>query len=777
MLVRWIGVVLWVSVWLIACQEGDPCRGRCSGAERCVSGECRLVCPAEQFRCGGACVEPRRDPLHCGGCGVVCAGGQVCEEGQCRLPCAQITPTRCEGACVDPKADARHCGACGSSCRADQRCVNGACACLEGLVACGPACVDLQSTREHCGSCGRVCGAGEVCVSGACFVGDCPAATPTSCFGGCVDLQKNTEHCGSCGRRCPSQQLCEGARCLCPTGQEVCGVDGCVDLRQDQRHCGGCGNACASGQVCAGGTCVASCPAATPTNCFGGCVDLQASALHCGACGQRCAPSLRCKEGKCCAAEQSPCGGVCVDLRSDPSHCGACGNACAGGGVCELGRCCSAGCSYLRIIADASAQRVVVDGKGKVYLAGLFSIPSVKLKDQVELQSNNYRAIFLAAFDEDGQALWAKAFYAEGPNQNTVDALSLSPQGDLYVAGSFTRTLLVEKEKLSAPVARDVFVARFKTTGELVWARSFGGDGEERCAAMVVDATGHATIAGDTLSDKFNGQALTLAGDTDLYVARLSAEGALVWVKSAGGTGADTLADLALDTKGDVYFAGSLGSSTKPISFGFSSLRPKETSAVLGKIDTQGRFVWAKGFEGSGPILGRSVAWHQGTQGVRVYLSGQVAGSAIFDTLRFTAKGGYDGFLLQTDDAGKALWLRTFGGSGPQTDAVQQMQVAQNGEVVVLGVFDSDTLEAEQITLRNLGLFDPYLVRYDATGALISALRFGGSGADYAFGLALSTQGDAHVVGFFASPVFRFLEKPYPKPSGNNAAFLLRVKR
>lgn len=410
-------------------------------------------------------------------------------------------------------------------------------------------------------------------------------------------------------------------------------------------------------------------------------------------------------------------------------------------------------------------------------MVGLFSIPSVKLRDNVELQSNNYRAMFLAAFDKDGQALWAKAFYAEGPNQNTVDTLVLSPQGDLYVAGSFTRTLLVDKEKLSAPAARDVFVARFKTTGDLVWARSMGGEGEERCAAMVVDATGNVTIAGDTLSEQFGGQALTLAGDADLYVARLSADGTLVWVKSAGGTGTDNIADLALDAKGDLYFAGSLGASAKPISFGFSSLRPKETSALLGKMDTQGRFVWVKAFEGSGPILGRSVAWHEGSQGPKVYLGGQIAGSASFDTFRATAKGGYDGFLLQTDDAGKVLWLHSFGGSGPKTDAVQQIQVARNGEIVVLGVFDSDTFEAEQQSLRNHGLFDPYLVRYDPTGALISALHFGGSGADYAFGLSLSTQGDAYVVGFFASPIFRFLEKPYPKPSGNNAAFLLRLKR
>jgi len=52
-----------------------------------------VSCEAPRLRCGGRCVDPANDPLHCGACDRVCAsvdGGMArCEQGVCVRACAE----------------------------------------------------------------------------------------------------------------------------------------------------------------------------------------------------------------------------------------------------------------------------------------------------------------------------------------------------------------------------------------------------------------------------------------------------------------------------------------------------------------------------------------------------------------------------------------------------------------------------------------------------------------------------------------------------------------
>ncbi len=53
-------------------------------------------CPFGTIRCGENCIDPARDPLNCGECGVTCAEEEVCSAGRCfaEAPvCGQVTVT------------------------------------------------------------------------------------------------------------------------------------------------------------------------------------------------------------------------------------------------------------------------------------------------------------------------------------------------------------------------------------------------------------------------------------------------------------------------------------------------------------------------------------------------------------------------------------------------------------------------------------------------------------------------------------------------------------
>lgn len=100
---------------------------------------------------------------------------------------------RCGGACVDLRSSPEHCGRCGAPCCAGNACVSGSCApgCSAGLTACpmstsscmGGVCIDVRVDRAHCGSCDRACAAGQACVSGV-----CTADTPFMPFDPCLTV-------------------------------------------------------------------------------------------------------------------------------------------------------------------------------------------------------------------------------------------------------------------------------------------------------------------------------------------------------------------------------------------------------------------------------------------------------------------------------------------------------------------------------------------------------------------------------------------------------------
>ncbi|HET8723181.1 MAG TPA: hypothetical protein VFM53_03180 [Anaeromyxobacteraceae bacterium] len=244
------------------------------------------TCPAGQIACGGQCVDPASDPLHCGGCNTACFAGAPCTNGVCACP-AGTSP--CGVQCVDLQTDASNCGACGHACGLGT-CDAGSCACNPPPVAlCTPpaagTCVDTSSNASNCGRCGNVCLAGEVCASSTCACDPPRQICAEGATSVCADLQTNPKHCGSCTTACAAGETCAAGTCqrTCAVGYTLCG-DTCVNLQTDPAHCGSCTNACLLGQSCSAGTCQSA--TCTTLTCTGTCCEAPAAGNACctGAC-------------------------------------------------------------------------------------------------------------------------------------------------------------------------------------------------------------------------------------------------------------------------------------------------------------------------------------------------------------------------------------------------------------------------------------------------------------------------------------------------------------
>jgi hypothetical protein len=182
-------------------------------------------CPSGLLSCGGACVDVRVDPAHCGACDKACTAGAICQEAQCKEICVEGA-TKCGDVCAELETDPKHCGQCGIKCPPSFVCSAGACStnCGEGLTNCGGACIDVTKSPTHCGGCNQPCKDGEVCSASQCSPVCVGGAT--KCGRACVDTDNDPAHCGGCNIACGKDQACVDKACtglVCVAGSvELC---------------------------------------------------------------------------------------------------------------------------------------------------------------------------------------------------------------------------------------------------------------------------------------------------------------------------------------------------------------------------------------------------------------------------------------------------------------------------------------------------------------------------------------------------------------------------
>ncbi|WP_437756174.1 serine/threonine-protein kinase [Sorangium sp. So ce1389] len=243
---------------------------------------------------------------------------------------------------------------------------------------------------------------------------------------------------------------------------------------------------------------------------------------------------------------------------------------------------------------DGSEQgggRVAVDEAGDVVVAGQFS-GSVDLGDGALRSAGRYD-IFLAKLDADGNTRWSRRL-GDAAEQLPY-GLGIDAQGNIFLIGAFDGTIDLDGERLTSAGSMDVFVARFDADGRPRWGRRFGSPEHNGSFNAIVDATGNVTIAGSFRGTMaIEGRRLTSAGGNDIFVARMDADGHLLWIRRMGGPG-DDLGTLAASVDGEPIVLGRLDDSID----WRTGVRRR---LVAARFDAAGEPTWIQGVGGEGGI-------------------------------------------------------------------------------------------------------------------------------------------------------------------------------
>jgi hypothetical protein len=316
----------------------------------------------------------------------------------------------------------------------------------------------------------------------------------------------------------------------------------------------------------------------------------------------------------------------------------------------------------------------------------------------------------------------------------TGRALGFDKLGNFCLAGTLRGTVDFGTGSLTTEGSADGFIAKIDRNGKAVWAKKLGAAGEDHVLALTVDGTSGDIFVAGAFSGTvdFGGTSLTSAGSTDVFVARYTTNGALVWAKRAGGPEADLARSIAIDGKGNVLIAGTFRGTGD---FGSASL----TSAgaddpFVAKFDATGAAAWARRFGGSGSDLAFGVA---GDAQGNVAVTGGFEGTVDFGAGALTSAGMRDVFVVTLTPAGALSWARRTG--GPSDDAGYGVRFCiTNGTVCVGGTF-SDKLDLPGMAVTSAGSSDAFVAAFRADGTPIWGKAQGGAGTDDARAMTQSS--------------------------------------
>jgi hypothetical protein len=360
--------------------------------------------------------------------------------------------------------------------------------------------------------------------------------------------------------------------------------------------------------------------------------------------------------------------------------------------------------------------------------------------------------LYVAKYASDGSLTYLAT--TGGADFDGTNSAVLTPDGGAIAGGYFARTVQFGPDSLSYAGGLDAWIGKIDPSGAFVWARRAGGSNLEEARGVAVDADGNAYMSGyfNGTADFAPGTTITSAGNADVFLAKYSPMGDLLWVVRAGGTGFDSAEGMAVDTSGGVFVVGRF-QNTATFAQGVTVTSNGSSDVFLAKFDAaDGSLEWVRAAGSTGTDRGVGVGVD--STGA-AYITGFFRNSITFGATTLTAQNNDDMYLTKYDTDGVLEWAQR---SGTSLNFVQGLALDANasGDVAVSGYFGGtadfgDAAFGMTSQLVSAGSFDAFVATFDSDGGLLCAVRAGSGGfnADFAYGVAINEAGGVAACGEF----------------------------
>jgi hypothetical protein len=327
------------------------------------------------------------------------------------------------------------------------------------------------------------------------------------------------------------------------------------------------------------------------------------------------------------------------------------------------------------------------------------------------------------------------------------NGIAKDSNGNIYVTGNFKGTGLFGSTNVNSVGDNDVFLAKYNAEGLLQWVRTAGSSAGDFATDVSIDANGNVFITGYYFGAiNFGGNVLTNSGSSDVFVVKYDSSGNVVWAKKAGGSSLDISNSVDTDASGNVYLGGSFSGSCTFL--GASNIILNSVGnddGFLAKLDISGNILWAKSIQGTASQKLNDVLISNND----LFVLGTFENVTDFGNSNSlnSGAGNVDIFVAKYNLSGDCQVATGFGGAG--TDEASRLAKDNNSNIWACGsIFGNATIGS--FALTSAGNYDAFLAKFNSGLSILAAKLLGGSSNDKANDVGSDSEGNIFVVGEFA---------------------------
>ncbi|MBC7413060.1 MAG: T9SS type A sorting domain-containing protein [Bacteroidia bacterium] len=380
---------------------------------------------------------------------------------------------------------------------------------------------------------------------------------------------------------------------------------------------------------------------------------------------------------------------------------------------------------------------LAVDAVGNTYRGGAFTgtVDFDWGTGVANETASNYK-MYITKYNTAGQFMWVKTI--KMTSVGGMRAISLDKNANILITGAFNDSTDFDPSANTASLIPkgfdDVFVAKYDSSGNYIWAKQFSGQLDEVGTAICADEQGNVCTSGYFLDNvDFNPGAAVLnlnsSGQFSPFVVKLDKNGNFLWAKKLSGARSYAI---RTDKQNNLYAGGDFWQAADfdPSTTGTTTLTPKgDYDVFITKLDSNGTFGWASSYGTSKTDYLRLSAMSVDNGG-SVYITGAFTDTLhnSTDTATLRAIGESDIFILKFNANGKLAWAKQVGnvktGNYTSTNAGWKVALDAQAKVYTIGNYsagnnaidfnpNAGVYNITSVSGNNSGLF---ILKLDSTG-------------------------------------------------------------
>lgn len=283
----------------------------------------------------------------------------------------------------------------------------------------------------------------------------------------------------------------------------------------------------------------------------------------------------------------------------------------------------------------------------------------------------------------------------------------------------------------------DIWVVKLSAAGNIAWSKTFGGSANEVASYVQQTADLGYVIAGTTFSN--DGDVTRNQGNSDAWVIKLDASGAMQWQKTFGGLHIDAATSVQQMPDGGYI----VGCYTLSENTGDIIGNKGGTEYLVVKLTSTGSIEWSLCLGGQSFDYARTV--QQTADGGYVVggytssIDGDVSGN----------HGNIDYWVVKLSNIQEIQWQKTLGGTG--SDILTSVVQTTDGGYIVAGHTYSQDGDITGSGFHGPFFDDYWVVKLSSTGAIQWKRALGGYGNDLAQSVQQTADGGYVVFGYTTS--------------------------